>query len=309
MNCIHCSEKAVIELQHGALCKNHFLSHFEDRVFTTINRYKMLGPDDLICVATSGGKDSLTVLYLTQKYIKKHKYKNAAVFALAVDEGIENYREKTLQDLTKFCTEHNVPLTIVKSKDTFNKTLDETYQTITEKKNKKPCHVCGVWRRYLLNKTAKEMGATKIVTGHNLDDEAQAIMMNIFKANTSLAGRLGPVSGIKENEHFTSRVKPLYLCPEKEVRLYALLKGFQVHFAECPYSKEGYRHHIQEMLNNFEEQYKGTKQGIVRSFLAILPLLKEAQKEEKIINTCTLCGEATSKEICNACAMKEELMT
>ena len=102
--------------------------------------------------------------------------------------------------------------------------------------------------------------------------------MNLFKANTKLAARLGPISGIEENVLFTQRVKPLYLCAEKEVRLYALLKGFQIQFVECPYSREGYRHQVQEMINEFENKYKGTKQGIINSFLDILPSLQEHEK-------------------------------
>ena len=97
-----------------------------------------------------------------------------------------------------------------------------------------------------MNKHARKLGADKLVTGHNLDDEAQAIVMNIFKANTKLAARLSTVSGIGENKLFTQRVKPLYLCAEKEVRLYALLKGFQIQFVECPYSREGYRHQVRK---------------------------------------------------------------
>ena len=148
------------------------------------------------------------------------------------------------------------------------------------------------------------------MTGHNLDDEAQAILMNIFKANTKLAGRLGPVSGVQEHDLFIQRVKPLYLCTEKEVKLYTLLKGWKVQFTECPYSHSGYRHHIQEMLNDFEHKYKGTKQGIVQSFLALLPLLQEENSNEgkNKIKECIICKEAANQEKCNACKMKEMII-
>ena len=66
------------------------------------------------------------------------------------------------------------------------------------------------------------------------------------------------------------------------MRLYALLKGFQIQFVECPYSREGYRHQVQEMINEFENKYKGTKQGIVNSFLDILPLLQETNKKDSL---------------------------
>ena len=310
MQCSKCSNNPVISLQHGNLCKNHFIDYFEEKVFKTINKYQLIGRNEKLCVAVSGGKDSLTVLYLTKKYLEKNSLPSTNISALAVDEGIDQYREKTLIDLKKFCTEHSIPLTIVSFEQELGKTLDQAYPIINKDTNKKPCNVCGVWRRYLLNKHAKKLGADKVITGHNLDDESQAIVMNLFKANTELAARLGPITGIGEHDLFIQRVKPLYFCAEKEVRLYALLKNFQIQFTECPYSREGYRHHIQEMLNDFESKYKGTKQGIVNSFLAMLPLLqnRERKASENIkIQQCSKCREASNKEICNACAMKEAI--
>lgn len=308
MNCRSCSDNAVIELQHGSLCKNHFIHYFEDKVFSTIRKYNLIEREDSICVAASGGKDSLTALYLTKKYLAKHNLLSEKVFALAIDEGIHNYRAKTLQDLEKFCQEQNITLNTIKTKDEFGATLDQAYPIINKDTKKKPCNVCGVWRRYLINKYARKFGATKVVTGHNLDDEAQAIIMNIFKANTGLAAHLGPISGIQDHELFVRRVKPLYFCTEKETRLYALLKKFTIEFVECPYAREGYRAHIQDMLNDFEQKYKGTKQGIINSFLAILPLLKEkSQHQDNSIKKCTSCGEPANQTVCNACQMHEVL--
>ncbi|MEK6900294.1 MAG: TIGR00269 family protein [Nanoarchaeota archaeon] len=306
--CSKCTQNSVIALQHGNLCKKHFINYFEDRVFKTINRFQLLGRKEKICVATSGGKDSLTVLYLTKRFLEKNNLPTDNLFALAIDEGIRGYRENTIVDLKKFCAEHSIPLVIASFEKELGKTLDDAYPAVNKGTNKKPCNICGVWRRYLLNKYAKMHGATKVVTGHNLDDEAQAIMMNLFKANTGLAARLGPVSGIDETDFFIQRVKPLYLSPEKEVRLYALLKGFDITFTECPYTKEGYRHHIQQMLNDFEIRYKGTKQGIINSFLAMLPLLQQNQKNILPgIQNCGKCSEASNQEVCNACKIKEAL--
>ncbi|MBS3169632.1 TIGR00269 family protein [Candidatus Woesearchaeota archaeon] len=306
MKCVHCSKPAVIGLQHGALCKIHFIDYFEDKVIKTMNKYQMIERKDNICVATSGGKDSLTVLYLTKKYCEKYDIPLTKIRALAVDEGIAQYREKTLIDLQKFCKEQAISLEVVSFEQELGKTLDEAYPLINKSAQKKPCNVCGVWRRYLLNKYAAKSGASKVITGHNLDDEAQVIIMNIFKANTKLTGRLGPISGIECSDYFIQRVKPLYFCTEKEVRLYAFLKKFQVEFTECPYSKEGFRHQVQAMLNDFEERYRGTKQGVINSFLALLPQIREQEKGNvESVRECARCGEAANKEVCNACQMKE----
>ena len=303
MQCLKCDKRAVIELQHGGLCKNHFLNYFEHKVFKTINKYRLLKREDKIVVAASGGKDSLTVLHLVREYCRKYQMK-CEISALAVDEGIADYREKTLIDLKAFCEEKKVELKVVSNKEEFGSTLDEA-QTKTE--GKKPCNTCGVWRRYLLNKYAREQKATKVVTGHNLDDEAQAIMMNMFKANTKLSANLGPVSGIAGDALFVQRVKPLYFCSEKETRLYTLLKGWKVEFTECPYAAVGFRAHVRDMFNDFEAQYAGTKQAVVRSFLSMLPLLKEQAQMGKTgnVKACEKCGEPSNKMKCNACEIKE----
>ncbi len=309
MNCGKCDNPPVIELQHGAVCKSHFLNYFEDKVFKTIRKYALLQPNDIICVAASGGKDSLTVLYLIKKYIEEWRFP-ATIFALAIDEGIHHYRSKTLADLELFCKDYEIPLHIMSTKQEFGATLDQAYPIINKGTKKKPCNICGVWRRYLINKHARTLGATKVVTGHNLDDEAQAIIMNIFKANTDLASHLGPISGVQEHALFIPRVKPLYFCAEKETRLYALLRGFTIEFTECPYSREGLRAQVQAMLNDFEAKYHGTKQSIVRSFLDLLPLLKEREQKKLVepILACHECGEPAHHDVCNACLTRKSLV-
>lgn len=308
LNCHKCDKPAVLSLQHGTLCKTHFINYFENKVFKTINRFNLIGREDKVCVACSGGKDSQTVLHLTKRYLEENRIPIKDLFVLAIDEGLKNYRNHTLIDLKKFCKQEKVTLKTVSTKKEFGLTLD---QAITKAKKKKielkPCHICGVWRRYLLNKYARKYGATKVITGHNLDDEAQVVTMNMFKSNTALMSHLGPVSGLNEHHLFVRRVKPLYLSPEKEIKLYSLLKKFPVHFAECPYAEEGYRAHIRDMLNEFESQYKGTKQGIINSFLFLSPLVREREKREnhEAIMLCQKCGEPGNQEVCQACKIKE----
>ncbi|MBT4445866.1 TIGR00269 family protein [archaeon] len=311
--CSKCEKKAVIELQHGLYCGTHFISYFENKVFRTIQKFKLIDRNDKICVATSGGKDSLTVLYLVKKYLERQNINSASITALAIDEGIADYRDKTLLDLKKFCDDHDVELTIAnfKDKEHLGATLDIAYPKINKVTGKKPCNVCGVWRRYLLNKYAKKLNATKLVTGHNLDDEAQAIMMNICKANTKLAAKLGPMSGISDQAGFVRRIKPLYLCSEKETRLYTFLKKWKVEYTECPNVVQSYRAEIRDSLNSLESKYKGTKHGIVKSFLDMMPLLRERElaniskgKTNGSPKKCITCSEPSNLMECNACKLK-----
>ena len=136
------------------------------------------------------------------------------------------------------------------------------------------CSYCGVFRRKLLNEKAGLIKAKKIATGHNLDDEAQNIIMNVFKNHTYLLPRLGPKTGLAEHKGFVPRIKPLYFCEEGEVMLYSKLNNFPVKYEKCPCRADAYRKEVAEMLNEFEKHHKGTKSGIIRSFLEILPAVR-----------------------------------
>lgn len=288
MKCKSCSKKAVI----SNYCSDHFIDYFENTVKDTIKQFFLLKKSDKVVVAVSGGKDSLTTLYV----LKKLGYK---VDGLAIDEGISNYRERTLGDLDKFSKEHNIKINIILFKAEFKYDLDE----ILKKHKLNPCYVCGVFRRYLLNKYSKKYDV--IATGHNLDDEAQAIMMNIAKAQPELLSRLGPVTGLKNSKYFTKRIKPLYLLKDREVKAYTVLKGFRVQYSECPYSFASFRASVQEELNNLEQKQPGVKLNIIQNFLDNQDKIKDKFSTTETVNTCIKCGEPSSGEICKTCEIME----
>jgi len=296
-----CEKKAVFNLPSGEkLCKSHFFKYFEEKVYRTIRKYDLLSDTERLGVAVSGGKDSLTVL----KLLKSISAKNPKIIieAIAIDEGIEGYRKETLETAQKYCDSINVKLHIFSYKKEFGMTLDEILKTIKVK----PCTICGIFRRYLLNKKAKELGFTTLATGHNLDDECQSIMMNQFRNDQKASARLGPKSGLKKQKGFIPRIKPLYLCTEKEVTTYAFLKGILDKFTECPNVPQSYRAEVRDTLNKFENKFPGTKYGIVNSFLQVLPLLKNQHKQEEM-NYCPECKEPSSKGVCNACKYVEKI--
>ncbi|MFH1771095.1 MAG: TIGR00269 family protein [archaeon] len=284
MICSKCKERAVF--LEPKLCKKHFISYFEKKVSDTIKRFKLVDKKDKIVVACSGGKDSTTILYLLKKFHGK-------VTALAIDEGISGYRDQTLVDLKKFCKKENVELKVYSFKDEFGRTLDSML-----KQRDHPCSVCGTFRRYLLNKYAKSFD--KIATGHNMDDEAQAVLMNIAKGNTNLLWRSMPITPKKKG--FVQRIKPLYFCSEKEVAAYALLKGFNVGFTECPYIDESFRNQVRNGLNEEESRNPGTKRNILEKHLE---LLKAVKLEAKGFQYCEKCGEPSQGKICKVCILSK----
>lgn len=307
MKCYKCEKKAVIKLQNGAYCKEHFLNYLEEKVMKTIRKYHLISDEDVVCVAASGGKDSLTALYFTFLFCKE---RNIPMFALLIDEGIAGYREKTEKDLKEFCKNFNITLHIATFKKEFGKTLDEMGPVTLEKFGRKPCTVCGIFRRTLLNLNARKLGATKLVTGHNQDDESQAFVMNIMQGHMKQNAALGPLAGLNDNKMYVRRVKPLYFVSEKESRMFCLLKGFDVEFGECPYVTYSYRADIRDMLNVLEEKYPSTKSGIINSFLDIMPELKQKYNNDENnskFRYCEICGEPCSGQVCNSCKLIEEI--
>ena len=203
--------------------------------------------------------------------------------------------------------EKKIELKIYSFIEEYGIALDDILERLSSKADKaNPCTICGILRRRILNSKARELGLDKIATGHNLDDEAQAILMNQFRKNVLASAKLGPVVGVKKDKRFVQRIKPLYLCPEKEVMLYSRLKGFAAKKLVCKYRRFAFRKDVCDMLDDFEQKHPGIKNNIISSFMEVLPLLKK-EYQNKRIRTCSRCGEVSSKDLCNVCRLIEKI--
>jgi len=96
------------------------------------------------------------------------------------------------------------------------------------------------------------------------------------------------------------------MVPEKEVVLYAYLKGIEFQSIPCPYAQTALRNDIRDMLNRMEHKHAGTLFTVFRSMEKIRPAL-EAFAEEVKLQDCRLCGEPTVGDLCRACQMLQEL--
>ncbi len=260
----------------------------EKKVIDTIKNYRLFTKPQRILVAASGGKDSTVLLYI----LKKYHYNFEAVY---VDAGIESFTDKTKQNLTKFCNQHSIKLNIITFKQELNVTLPEI---LSKLKKYHSCTICGVLRRYLINKYARRHKFKAVATGHNLDDEAQATLMNIFRDDYERFLRQGPVSGIVKSKEFIPRVKPLYFVKEKDILKYAVHMKFPIHYERCPYSYGVYRDSVKRFLRSYENQ----AENIVAFTLKHLP-----KKEHTKIRTCKICGEPSNTDICKTCQILQEV--
>jgi len=97
--------------------------------------------------------------------------------------------------------------------------FEEYFDVRVDRLDERPCTVCGILRRSLLNRVAKTVGASTLATGHNLDDEAQTVLMNYLR---------GDIDRLLRLDHPLRRTgsarQTLKYVPEKEVALYAFSK-------------------------------------------------------------------------------------
>ena len=294
--CVKCSEKEIC----SGFCRNHFRRYLEDKVKKTIRRFSLFNHKQNIAVAVSGGKDSTVLLYI----LKKLKYDIAAI---TVDAVIGNYTKKNLENLRSVCKKYDIPLKEISFRDEFGYSLCYIRSVVNQNKKEKlaSCLICGVLRRYLINKYAKEWKFDIVTTGHNLDDEAQAFLMNIFRNDVTLAKRQGPITGKGGNKAFVTRAKPLYLCTEKETTAYSKLMKFPVNYERCPCSKEAYRKQFVDFLDEFEKKHPSVKHNIINFFLETLH--REKGGSNGIVGTCELCGEPSARKICKKCEIIDTL--
>lgn len=277
--------------------EKEFAAEFEEKVRNTIQKYKLLGKKDRVVVACSGGKDSTTTLYL----LKKFGYN---VEALIIDLLIGNWSDRNLGNVRKFCKEQEIKLHVSDIRKDYGSSICYIRSGIQSKENLGNCTICGVIKRWILNRDARRLKADKLATGHNLDDEAETVLMNLLTGNPKLSNNHGPTTGIADQK-FVERVKPLYFCTNEEVRRYSLGKEFPVLYEPCPCSLGSFRHSIRKGIAGLERDLPEIKDNIVNSSLQV-----SGKKRGKglDIKHCEFCGEPSRNSVCKRCKLMKILV-
>lgn len=257
----------------------------------------MIRPGDKIAVALSGGKDSVVVLHLLHKFNEMHG-KSIKLLALTIDQGLKG-EEQNLKNAKEVAETRGVERFILSFREEFGYTLDELAAL-------KPgvCN-CGVFRRNLLNRKARALGADKLATGHNLDDETESALMNFMSGSIV---RMARGDGIVNNAKFVRRIKPLRKSPEEEVALYAGFVFPDMRFSpECPYRGEVIRRNVKRVVDELEGRHPGLRYQILESSERLGEVLRKEANLPVKLSECRICGEPSSSEVCNACQLREQI--
>lgn len=301
--CARCGEAAVTLVQYSGehLCSDHLQRFVEKRVKREVREQLTIPPDGVtVAVGVSGGKDSLVTLTLLQRIFEHDP--RVRLHALSVDEGIDGYRSESLELAQATCEELGVPMHVTHFEEMTGLPQDDLVTLDTS--GRTPCSVCGVLRRRGLNALAREVDADVLATGHNLDDTAQSILMNLLRGDVERLARLAPHT--RTIEGLVPRIQPLRSVPEREVALYAHLQGLEVHVDECPHSTQASRRFHRDLLHDLEDRTPGTRHRLVAAGDRIRDVLREALPEADL-DACPNCGEPTSGGVCRACTLLADL--
>ncbi|MBC8332355.1 MAG: adenine nucleotide alpha hydrolase family protein [Anaerolineae bacterium] len=302
MNCRKCKQKAVINMrQHKlGLCKTHFLEWLPQQTERFITKYKMFSRADKVLVAVSGGKDSLALWDI----LNEAGYQADGLYIGLGIEGEQNYSERSLRFSQRFAEARGLKLHTVDIQREYGSSIPEIAER-TPKGDEKPCAVCGVSKRNIMNRVARQHGYDVLATGHNLDDEAAVLFSNTMHWLGNYLQRQSPVL---EAAHpgLVRKVKPLFRFYERETAAYALLRGIDYIYEECPFSVGAKSIYYKEILNRMEADRPGAKLIFYLSFLRAREtgLFAEPQRTTGELSTCPNCGQPTaSPDLCAFCRM------
>ena len=295
MICDKCKKQATYSRKYSGenFCSECFSNSIFRKSARTISKYKMIKNNELVCVAVSGGKDSLVLLDILNKMSETHNFR---IFAITIDEGIPGYRDEALDIVQNFCATLKIKHKVFSYKELFDLTLEESLQLRNDEKPSS-CSICGIFRRRALDHAAKSINADVIATGHNLDDVLQTFLINTLSGDTTKIGWMDP--DVSSNK--LRKIKPLSEIYESEIVFYAFTNDLPFQTEPCPHMDEGIRTEIREFLNSLEANHSGIKNNMYNSVLKISQFTKKANYKEK--QNCSVCGNECSGNICSVCKM------
>ncbi|KAI0898921.1 adenine nucleotide alpha hydrolases-like protein [Annulohypoxylon nitens] len=256
------TERALIKRpkNYQKLCKGCFIRIFEDEVHHTITSSQLFFPGEKVAIGASGGKDSTVLASVLKTLNERHNY-GVDLVLLSIDEGIKGYRDDSLETVKRNATQYDMPLKIVGYDELYGWTMDQVVETIGKKGN---CTYCGVFRRQALDRGAKMLGIKHVVTGHNADDVAETVLMNLLRGDLPRLSRsTSIITGSDASE--VKRSKPLKYSYEKEIVLYAYHKKLDYFSTECIYSPEAFRGSARSLIKNLEKVRPSAILDVVRS--------------------------------------------
>ncbi|MBQ70883.1 MAG: hypothetical protein CMA65_05270, partial [Euryarchaeota archaeon] len=198
--CDSCDKPAVVEQAYSGriLCGKHLAKSVRKKISKELRMQLKLkrGEHTTILVAVSGGKDSAVLLHSLVDLLGERR--DVTIVAGTVDEGIEGYRPPSIDCAKELSERLGIQHETVTYPELSFIEMDEVVKRLpqaTAKDSNAPrmaCAYCGVFRRQGINHLAERVNADVIALGHNLDDMAQTVLMNVSNGDLERTLRLAP---------------------------------------------------------------------------------------------------------------------
>ncbi|MEW6604863.1 MAG: TIGR00269 family protein [Thermoproteota archaeon] len=279
------------------LCKKCFVRSIEDKAAKTISKYSMISYGDRLAVGVSGGKDSLSLLYVMKILFDQHPNNGNELVAVTIDEGIKGYRDESLQIVKDFCAQLGVESRVISYKSLFGVDMDEA-MILRPSEKMSSCSMCGTFRRRAIDIAAETVDADVVATAHNLDDHLQTFMINMLAGDVERIGWIYP-EPVQYASSNMKKVKPFIEIYEYEIAFYALQREIPFQSEECPYMNESIRTDLRQFFNSMEKEHPGIKLNAYNSMMKIAKTLRNIPSVEG--RKCSVCGHDSTGEVCSVC--------
>lgn len=309
MSCENCGIRNAMVVRpknRMKVCKDCFIHLFEEDIHDTIIKFNMFNKGEKVGIGISGGKDSIVLSHVLNTLNERHNY-GLDLKLLCIDEGIIGYRDKSIEAVNKNKEELGLSLKVLSFKEMFGYSMDNIVEKVGKKGN---CTYCGIFRRQALEDAGRKMGVDCIVTGHNANDVAETVILNIIRGDISRLKRctLGKTMSqdVKEGVRLSmSRVKPFKHTYQKEIVLYAFYKKLKYFSTECTYSPGASRGDVRMLMNAVEKVDPSIILKIIESGDQFISNFTADNSTSK----CISCFNPTSSNSgkCGACILVEKL--
>ena len=173
----------------------------ENEVLSTIKKYNMINDGDKVVIGVSGGPDSITLLNVLNKFKEKL---NIKIYVAHINHKIRKEADEETEYVREFCKKMDVEI--------FCKKIHVEAEAI---KLKIGTEEAGRNIRYaFFEEVAEKVGANKIATAHNSNDNAETVLMNIIRG-TSISGLKG-IEKMRDNKF----IRPLIETSRAQIEEY-----------------------------------------------------------------------------------------
>jgi uncharacterized protein (TIGR00269 family) len=256
---------------------------------------------DKVAVGVSGGKDSLSLLYVLKVLFDQHPNNDNELVAVTIDEGIKGYRDESLQIVKDFCAQLNIESKVLSYQSLFGIDMDRAVIQRSSQKTSS-CSICGTFRRRALDMAAETVGADVVATAHNMDDQLQTFMINLLAGDVERIGWIYP-EPVQYAQNGMKKIKPFVEIYEYEIAFYALQRDIPFQSEECPYSNESIRTDLREFFNRLETDHQGIKYNAYKSMMKVSKIIRDTMTSSSSsqVKRCLRCDRVSTGDICSVC--------